>query len=178
MKTPSNQGESLVIELRRLTGADAKTVYALEQAIFPEDPWTPGMVHDELRAPGRHYIGVYVHEGDKPTSLSGEAREEERIVGYAGITLGPDADVMTIGVLPEWRGRGVGAQLLTDILAAADAAGSERVFLEVRASNEAAQRLYRRYGFEPVGRIRQYFRHPREDAVTMLRERPADASVD
>lgn len=150
-----------------MTPADVPTICALEQAIFPEDPWTPGMVDEELNAAGRHYVAAYV----STDNASGE------IVGYAGITLGPDADVMTIGVLAQWRGKGVGSHLLADLLAAADAAGSERIFLEVRASNEAAQGLYRRHGFEVIGRIRNYFRQPREDAVTMLRKRPTNTSV-
>lgn len=167
MSDALSTSDGLVIQLRPMTHADVQVMCALEEAIFAEDPWTPGMVDEELRAAGRHYVAACVSTNNGP----------EEVVGYAGITLGPDADVMTIGVLPAWRGRGVGARLLADLLATADATGSERIFLEVRASNDAAQGLYRRYGFETIGYIRNYFRHPREDAVTMLRERPEDASV-
>lgn len=160
-----------------MTAADVPTVCALEQAIFPEDPWTSGMIHEELRALRRHYVAACVNEEATGEADDPKGNAAETIIGYAGITLGPDADVMTIGVLPDWRGQGVGARLLADILTAADAAGAERVFLEVRASNESAQALYRRRGFDTVGRIRNYFRNPCEDAVTMLRERPSDASV-
>lgn len=167
MTTSPEGADALVVELRPLTHADMQVVCDLEGTIFAEDPWTEGMIDEELRAPGRHYVAAYVHtDSDAPTAI-----------GYAGITLGPDADVMTIGVLLHWRGRGVGARLLENILSAADAAGSERIFLEVRASNESAQGLYRRHGFDTIGRIRNYFRNPREDAVTMLRERPTDTSV-
>ena len=56
MSTVPNANGALVVELRPMTAADVPTVCALEQAIFPEDPWTPGMVDEELRAAGRHYV--------------------------------------------------------------------------------------------------------------------------
>lgn len=147
---PVDEGDAPA--LRLLEVGDVARVVALEEAIFPEDPWTEGMISEELQVRGRHYVGVEV--GD-------------RLVGYAGITLGSDADVMTVGVLPEARGRGLGRLLVEDLLAAARRAGARRVFLEVRASNEVAIGLYARLGFARIGRIRRYFRHPSEDAVTM-----------
>ncbi|MGO3796035.1 MAG: ribosomal protein S18-alanine N-acetyltransferase [Pauljensenia sp.] len=140
------------VDLRALGPDDVHLVSALEAQIFSEDPWTRAMVAEELSAPGRHYVGAEV---------------EEHLVGYAGILIGPDSDVMTIGVLPDHRGGGVGTLLLEDIVAAARTIGSERVFLEVRASNESAQRLYLAHGFRRIGMVRHYFRNPREDAVTM-----------
>lgn len=149
---PTSHGARVRVDLRTLGPDDVDLVSALEVQIFSEDPWTRAMVSEELYAPGRHYVGAEV---------------EGRLIGYAGIRIGPDADVMTIGVLTEHRGRGVGTLLMEDILATARSAGSERVFLEVRASNEAAQGLYAAHGFRPIGRVRHYFRNPREDAVTM-----------
>ncbi|MDO4257904.1 MAG: ribosomal protein S18-alanine N-acetyltransferase [Actinomycetaceae bacterium] len=132
---------------------DLDAVAALETAIFPEDPWSRGMVSEELRSRARHYVGLRAGGGD--------------LIAYAGVALGPDAEIMTIGVLPDWRGRGLGTLLLRDLITAAREAGAERIFLEVRASNESAQRLYEREGFTRIGQIRGYFRHPTEDAVTM-----------
>lgn len=158
---PVDEGDAPT--LRLLTPGDVARVVALEEAIFAEDPWSPGMVAEELSAPGRHYVGA---------EIGG------RLIGYAGIALGPDADVMTIGVLAEARGRGAGRLLLEDLLAAALRAGARRVFLEVRASNEAALSLYTRSGFVRIGRIRRYFHHPTEDAVTMRADLPAGAGPD
>lgn len=140
------------VELYRLGPSDTDLVHGLEQEVFPEDPWTRAMIAEELASPLRFYVG---------------ARVGERTLGWAGIRLGSDADVMTIGVLPEARRRGVAAALVAEILAVARAAGVERVFLEVRASNAPAQRLYERAGFTHIGRVRGYYRNPTEDAVTM-----------
>lgn len=146
------------VALRVLGPDDTDLVTALEAEVFAEDPWTPGMVAEELSAPMRHYVA---------------AERDGQVLGYGGITLGPDADIMTIGVREGERGAGVGRLLLGGLLTAARTAGSRRVFLEVRASNGAAQGLYAAAGFRPIGRVRHYFRNPREDAVTMRLDLPA-----
>jgi len=128
-------------------------IMALEQDVFAAEAWTEGMLRSELADPdSRHYV-VAVAEG--------------RIVGYGGLaTYDIEAHVMTVGVLPAWRRRGVGAVLLADLLAAA---GPRRVLLEVRAGNKSAQRLYARHGFLPIGRRRGYYEPTGEDAVVMAR---------
>ena len=65
------------------------------------------------------------------------------------------------------RRRGFGARLLSQLLESARALGALTVHLEVRASNEAAQALYRRFGFRRTGRRRGYYACPPEDAVLM-----------
>ena len=89
------------------------------------------------------------------------------LCGYAGVKVGLDSDVMTMGVLPDFRGRGLGRALMDALLELARQRGSERVFLEVRASNTPAITLYEQSGFERVGVTKAYFRNPREDAVNM-----------
>lgn len=134
---------------------DVDAVARLEEGIFPEDPWTWDMVLGEFTGPGRHCVGALVGE---------------RLVGWAAVRLGPDADVMTVGVLPTHRGRGIGRALAEDLLDACEAADVERVFLEVRVSNRAAQGLYSALGFVHAGRVRAYFRNPVEDAWIMVRD--------
>lgn len=158
---PDDEGDAPA--LRLLEAGDVAGVVALEEAIFPEDPWTEGMISEELQVRGRHYVGVEIGHS---------------LVGYAGITLGSDADVMTVGVLPGARGRGIGRLLVEDLLAAARRAGARRVFLEVRVSNDVAIGLYTRLGFARIGRIRRYFRHPSEDAVTMRADLAIDPTTD
>jgi ribosomal-protein-alanine N-acetyltransferase len=73
--------------------------------------------------------------------------------------------VTTLAVACEARRRGLGTHLMLALVEAAVAAGSSHLTLEVRVSNEAAQRLYRRFGFETVGLRRHYYRD--EDALIM-----------
>ena len=68
--------------------------------------------------------------------------EEEGLVAYGGIKGDIEGDLMTIGVLPEKRGAGIGRLLLKKLIEAAKERNMGQLFLEVRASNEAAQRLY------------------------------------
>ena len=68
-----------------------------------------------------------------------------------------EAEILSIGVLPEMRGQGLGEVLLMAALDAAKSAGAEAMFLEVAAGNEAARALYARAGFEEVGRRAGYY---------------------
>ncbi|HZH29347.1 MAG TPA: ribosomal protein S18-alanine N-acetyltransferase [Pyrinomonadaceae bacterium] len=75
--------------------------------------------------------------------------------------------INNIGVHETARRRGIGHALMRTAVAAARERGARAAILEVRAGNVAAQSLYRRYGFEVVGRRRQYYREPPEDALLM-----------
>ncbi|HEX8129445.1 MAG TPA: ribosomal protein S18-alanine N-acetyltransferase [Pyrinomonadaceae bacterium] len=75
--------------------------------------------------------------------------------------------INNIGVHEAARRRGIGDALMKTAVAAAVQQGARAAILEVRAGNVAAQALYRRYGFEVVGRRRQYYREPPEDALLM-----------
>jgi ribosomal-protein-alanine N-acetyltransferase len=91
-----------------------------------------------------------------------------RITGFAGFWLVEDeAHIGTLALHPAWRGRGLGEQLLAALLRRAADLGARLVTLEVRAGNHVAQRLYRKYGFEEVGRRKAYYRDNHEDALLM-----------
>jgi len=75
--------------------------------------------------------------------------------------------VNNVAVRPEFRGYRFGSQLLRTTLARAKEVGATVAHLEVRAKNEAAQRLYRRCGFEASGLRKDYYREPTEDALLM-----------
>ena len=81
----------------------------------------------------------------------------------------PKADVQTVAVRRDRQGTGIGDQLVEALLAEARHRAVNRVMLEVRDGNEAAQRLYARHGFTGLGRRRSYY-GPGLDAVVM--ERP------
>ena len=116
-----------------MTAADLADVVALEQELFPEDPWTPEMFADEVvaAAPSRLY-------------LVAEADTAESACGYAGMMFvpgGPQADVLTIAVRPSPLGPGDSARRCSDALVdAARERGCAEVFLEVRADNPAGAR--------------------------------------
>ena len=80
--------------------------------------------------------------------------------------LGPEAELLTIGVAPATQARGLGAALVAAVVDAARAAGARRLFLEVGAENRAARRLYERAGFMEISVRRGYYRDG-EDAVVM-----------
>lgn len=91
-----------------------------------------------------------------------------QIIGYAGMWLMIDeAHITTIAVRESWRGRGLGELLLASMIQSAHEMGAERLTLEVRVSNESAQNLYRKYGFQEGGLRRRYYSDNNEDAYIM-----------
>lgn len=139
--------------LRALRRSDLDRVEVLERELFGRGAWPRGVYEEELREPGRRYVAA-VTDGDVA-------------VGYAGIALGEDAEVMTVGVDAAWQRRGIGARLVEALLDAARECGARRVFLEVKADDDGAQRLYARAGFRPVGLRRGYYQPENVDAVVM-----------
>jgi ribosomal-protein-alanine N-acetyltransferase len=130
--------------------ADIPAVALMEGAVFP-DPWSANAFGEELAAAGRRYL---------------VAEEGGEIVGYGGVmVVGEDTHIVTLAVAPEERGRGLGTRLMLALAEEALSAGSSHLTLEVRVSNEAAQRLYHRFGFDTVGVRRHYYRD--EDALIM-----------
>lgn len=152
--------------LAALRTRDVPTCVALERALFAEDdPWGPDAFAAEL-AQGHYYLGAY---------LPGDV-----LVGYAGLAVvgrppHAEAEVHTIGVDPDWQGKGVGRALLVALLAKADAAAAP-TFLEVRTDNSRAIALYEAHGFEILGLRKRYYQPSGADAFTMRRHavRPAD----
>lgn len=145
--------------LRRMRWWDVEALLPLERELFGDEAWTPGMFWSELaQHDTRHYVVAEV---------PGPAGRPE-IAGYAGLCVYPgESYVQTIAVRPADQGRGLGARLLTVLLEEAVHRGEGGVLLEVRADNERAQALYRRFGFLPVGIRRGYYQPSGTDAVVM-----------
>lgn len=165
------------VHIIRAGKSDAQLLLELEQLLFPEDPWTEGMICEELASPHSDYLLAVAPdeetraEDDDPSQVRGLARAGGLVFGYGGIkTLGDSADIMTIGILPQARRAGLGRMLVKALLEEAVRRGARTVFLEVRESNQGARALYTSEGFREVGRIRRYFHNPLEDAITMLKE--------
>jgi ribosomal-protein-alanine N-acetyltransferase len=160
----------MTVRLRPMTLDDLPAVMVLEEELFAPDTWTEAMYRDELsRADTRYYVVAEFH-------LEGEDEDDEGsaapvMVGYGGlIAYDDEAHVATLGVTAALQGEGIGSLLLDDLLAEADRR-SPVVLLEVRADNDAAQRLYQRRGFTEIGRRRGYYQPSGADAVVMRRKR-------
>ena len=120
-----------------------------------------------LRAPSLSDLEMEVAAGEK-----GE------VIGYAVCwTIAGESHLLNIAVLPSRRGEGIGRALLSECIRRAARAGASLIFLEVRAGNEAAQRLYRSMGFAFRGIRKGYYTDTGEDAVILDREvRKSDAA--
>ena len=104
-------------------------------------------------------------------------RHGPAVIGFfAGWTVEDELHVNNIAAHPDFRQRGIGARLMQTAIEEGRRRGIAFVLLEVRASNEAAQSLYRKLGFSFVARRRDYYRFPTEDAFVMKKELPGRAS--
>jgi len=139
---------------------DISELLAIEQIQFPE-PWTRGMLLDEVtNTETRRYIVVV---------------EDGKILGYLGVMFVMDElHINTIGVLPDFEGRGIGTALMDDAWRDAKERGIERATLEVAVSNKRAQDLYYRYGFKPVGIRKNYYDKIGEDALVLWADLPVE----
>lgn len=131
---------------------DLDEVLSIENQCSPS-PWT--------RA---HFAATL----ESPVARTLVARRGRRPVAFlCGTRVEDEAEIQNLAVSPPERRRGIGAFLVGLFLERARREGCRRAFLEVRASNEAALGLYRRAGFERVGRRAGYYSRPAEDAVLM-----------
>ena len=130
-------------------------VAALEKMCF-SDPWSEGSVASELENPLSRWL---------------VAVEGEQVLGYVGSqTVLDESDMMNLAVDPAFRRRGIARALVLALIEELGKMGSRQLTLEVRASNESAQALYAQLGFESVGRRKNYYLNPREDALILRKE--------
>jgi [ribosomal protein S18]-alanine N-acetyltransferase len=143
------------VAFRPMTTADLDDVLAMELELFGEEAWSRQMLVGELgQQPASRYYLVAEADGD--------------MAGYAGmLAAGGQGDVLTIAVATARWGQGIGSALLERLLTEARGRGCTEVFLEVRADNARAQRLYRWRGFAEVGIRRGYYQPSGTDAIVM-----------
>ena len=139
----------------RMNESHVAAVAELEKICF-SDPWSEKSVASEL---------------NNKLALWLVAEEEGRVAGYIGSqTCGDESDVMNVAVHPDFRRRGIAEALVTSLVEQLKAINSRCLTLEVRASNAPAIALYEKIGFAEVGRRKNYYRNPREDALIMRKE--------
>ena len=116
----------------------------------------------------------FINELLNPAGFYFAAREREtgRLIGYSGFWLiGEEAHITTLAVHPEHRRKRVGEQLLINDIVKARQLQADWMTLEVRVSNESAQRLYSKYSFKSLGVRRNYYQDNSEDALVLWTER-------
>ena len=190
---PEATGAGRAPGLREMAAGDLETITRLESELFGAEAWSRELLAAELAAsqgPGadRRYVVVESKEsdgdGDAADRATGAGPHGPRLLGYAGLYHAgglTSADLLTIATVPAARGRGIASLMLTELVSTAREVSCPDVLLEVRQSNEAAQRLYARHGFVPIGRRRRYYQAPPEDAVVMrltLRPRPGPVGAE
>lgn len=139
-----------------MNGDHLDEVAELERICF-STPWSRNMLAEELD----NLLSAFLVALD----------DNDRVVGYAGVQVILDEGYITnIAVRPECRQQGIAGKLLQVFLDFAQANKLAFLTLEVRASNHTAIMLYGSRGFRSVGRRKNYYEHPKEDAIIMTRE--------
>lgn len=130
-------------------------VVEIERRVF-SDPWKPP-----------DFLKII----ENPASIALSAVHKDLLVGYSCCwTMIESAELGNIAVHPDFQGRSVALRLLDETVRLCRGRDVERIFLEVRASNERAIGIYLRYGFERIGVRRNYYSRPPEDAIIMKLE--------
>lgn len=144
---------SAEICLTPMTPAHLDRVIEVEHACFSA-PWSKSTFYQEITAnPYAHYI----------VAVNGD-----QVAGYAGTWLILDeSHVTNVAVAPQWRRQGIAKQLMEYLLLTSFKQGANRITLEVRRSNLAAQQLYQGFGFCVEGVRKGYYTDNKEDALIM-----------
>ncbi|WP_099518703.1 ribosomal protein S18-alanine N-acetyltransferase [Paenibacillus sp. BIHB 4019] len=141
---------------RSMTLQDIPFIVAIEQEAFT-GPWTAEAFTNELT--NNMFAKYMVMEYEK------------EVIGYAGMwVIVDEAHVTNVAVRSDHRGQGLGKLLLGELQRTAVFFGANKMTLEVRVSNEVAQRLYRSLGFESSGIRPGYYSDNQEDALIMWAE--------
>mgnify|MGYP002729384937 FL=1 len=131
--------------------ASVTAVYEILSDVYPVSPWSEKQILSDMQQDNVDYFFV---------------KKDEKIVGFLAISqLAGELEITNIAIKKAYQGHGLGSQLLADL----DHVDCP-IFLEVRASNTPAQALYKKCGFGIIGKRKQYYHEPVEDAIIMKRE--------
>ena len=134
-----------MITYRQANAFDLAVFASLDKELFPYSPWSASQYKEEFSSPTRHFV-VAVDEA-------------QNIIGYAGVFApgGAEADVLTVGVIPSQRGKGIARQLMALITDWAKQQGSIAMMLEVKVDNTEAIGLYESLGYSTLNTRKDYF---------------------
>ena len=134
-----------MITYRVANAFDLAVFVSLDKELFPYSPWSASQYKEEFSSPTRHFV-VAVDEA-------------QNIIGYAGVFApgGAEADVLTVGVIPSQRGKGIARQLMALITDWAKQQGSIAMMLEVKVDNSEAIGLYESLGYSTLNTRKDYF---------------------
>ena len=136
-----------MITYRQPTVLDVPVLTSLERSLFPSYPWSQAQFKEEIAGLG----------GTRQFIL---ALSDGSIIGYAGIMVvaaGVPADLLTIAILPNFRGQGLAQEMLAELENWAKAKGATEVILEVDTKNENAIRLYKFARYEEISTRANYY---------------------
>ena len=145
--------DDLVVHMVPMRRRHLRGVLRIESQVYPR-PWSLGLFMSELalRTTRAYYV----------------ARVDGQVVGYCGLMVAvDDGHVTTLAVDPAWHRRTIGTRLLLTAAGEAIRRGATSLTQEVRMSNQAAQALYRAFGFVPAGVRKNYYVETNEDALVM-----------
>jgi len=134
---------------------DVQSVAKIEQENFSR-PWS----EDSFRKAIEEAHTIYII-----------AECDSKVVGYAGIWIAAyEGEITNVSVAQEYRGQEIGRQLLEKLLIFSRKAGVTSFYLEVRTSNQKAQRLYTKQGFQVVGIRKNFYEAPLEDGIVLCKK--------
>lgn len=143
------------MEIRLMRSEDISAIAELEKICF-SDPWSENSIASEL---------------NNPLSCWLVAVEGDSLAGYVGSqTVLDGSDMMNIAVAPAHRRKGIAEALVLALCEHLRDRSSVCLLLEVRASNAPAISLYEKLNFVQIGRRKNYYRNPKEDALILRKE--------
>ncbi|MFI3142101.1 MAG: ribosomal protein S18-alanine N-acetyltransferase [Clostridia bacterium] len=142
------------IKLSYIQAEDIKSVAQIEKECFSK-PWSENMIQEKL---------------ENDYSIFIVAKFEAEVVGYIGASLiCGECYVDNVAVTQKFRRMGVASMILDELITQMEQKDCELITLEVRKSNETAQKLYQMKQFEEIGERKNYYYYPVENAVIMTR---------
>ena len=134
-----------MITYREANAFDLPVFVSLDKELFPYSPWSASQYKEEFSSPTRHFVVA--------------VDQTQSIVGYAGVFApgNAEADILTVGVVPEHRGKGIAKALMALITEWAKAQGTTAMMLEVKIDNSEAIGLYESLGYSKLNIRKDYF---------------------